>query len=742
MLTVFVFFYDSVECHTPRYNRIRWIVGTFAFLFAFGIPALFAYLVFHFKPHAQAGDKVVKSALGWMYLPFKDGSEWWLVLELLRILLLTSAVGWVATTCWMKILGAQLMALAFWVIFLAVRPYRSRVHFLGQSFAMVVPIIVTAWAEAGGWERNSLLASIGEESAQHADGELSYDAYAVVALHGLLLAPPILSALFNVFASLHVWRIHRQRLSRRLSDAKGEARARDANNGGSSSSSSSGGASWSSWSSITADEDDTSRGRTGRRTRRPDGPRATGASGGGAVAPHVGHGGLAGMMHRHATGLDRFRQGAHRVMAVRRMARGPPPPGYKGKKKKDMAKKKKKKDKNKIKSSSTTTSSLRRKKTLKKVFTQIDADHSGHVDFHEFITALLTDDDAEVDVDAARRLFDLVDEDHSGTIEKKEMLHALRHNEEAAALAEKFKHLHDMLDAAATSRSKSKLRREKTKLKRKTSSRPSRRGRRATAQASHAQDWRVKSATLGVKKQILESGVLEQVKLFRDCKITAEGFHTMADNMEQEEIAKGQPICTEGDQGDKLYVIASGLASVMKGTRVVSTLGPGKVFGEIALMQEDCKRTASVVAKSDVVLLTLSRDRFHEVMDDAVGAATAGDGEGRASQRGGHHAARAHTERNLLKDERRKSKKSNRLKRKKSTGGRRRRKSRVGPRTNTQQVLGGGGQRRQSDLKPVTEQYKDEDGVLRLRTVGLSRVVKLKTWAGRARRRVHDDHAR
>ena len=50
-----------------------------------------------------------------------------------------------------------------------------------------------------------------------------------------------------------------------------------------------------------------------------------------------------------------------------------------------------------------------------------------------------------------------------------------RANLEAAALAEKFKHLHDMLDAAATSRSKSKLRREKTKLKRKTSSRPSRR---------------------------------------------------------------------------------------------------------------------------------------------------------------------------------------------------------------------------------------------------------------------------
>ena len=205
-----------------------------------------------------------------------------------------------------------------------------------------------------------------------------------------------------------------------------------------------------------------------------------------------------------------------------------------------------------------------------------------------------------------------------------------------------------------------------------------------------------------------------------------------------------RPICREGEHGDKLYVIASGLAGVLKNGRVVATLGPGKVFGEIALMQEDAKRTASVVAKSDVVLLSLSRARFHEVMDEARGASTR-----RGSVvAGGHDAVRAHTQRNLLKDERRKTvvsakgpkgkkSKKSKAKRKNSTGGRRRRKSRLAPtRTKTQQTLGG----LQAVAEKKTEMYEDEDGVKRMRTVGMVGAVRLKMLAGRARRRVQAGH--
>ena len=60
--------------------------------------------------------------------------------------------------------------------------------------------------------------------------------------------------------------------------------------------------------------------------------------------------------------------------------------------------------------------SMRKKKIIKSAFAKIDADHSGSIDFEEFV-AVCESDDRE----AVRALFDMLDEDHSGTIEQKEL---------------------------------------------------------------------------------------------------------------------------------------------------------------------------------------------------------------------------------------------------------------------------------------------------------------------------------
>ena len=55
-----------VECFTAKYWSYVPAVSVAALGYAFGVPLLFGYLLFHFKEVGKAGDKVVQKALGWM----------------------------------------------------------------------------------------------------------------------------------------------------------------------------------------------------------------------------------------------------------------------------------------------------------------------------------------------------------------------------------------------------------------------------------------------------------------------------------------------------------------------------------------------------------------------------------------------------------------------------------------------------------------------------------------------------
>lgn len=71
----------------------------------------------------------------------------------------------------------------------------------------------------------------------------------------------------------------------------------------------------------------------------------------------------------------------------------------------------------------------------------------------------------------------------------------------------------------------------------------------------------------------------------------------------------GEIVIREGDPGDRVYFVESGSVEVTKEGRHIAYLGPGEIFGEIALLRA-VPRTATVTATEDSTFQTLERDIF------------------------------------------------------------------------------------------------------------------------------------
>jgi MFS family permease len=108
-----------------------------------------------------------------------------------------------------------------------------------------------------------------------------------------------------------------------------------------------------------------------------------------------------------------------------------------------------------------------------------------------------------------------------------------------------------------------------------------------------------------------EIGLLRGVPMFQPLPLPA--IEQLARGLEPVQVPAGKAVFRQGDPADRFYVIESGAAEVVGDGRVVTKLGPGDGFGEIALLRR-VPRTAMVRAATDLELQALTSDRFLPVV--------------------------------------------------------------------------------------------------------------------------------
>ena len=83
----------------------------------------------------------------------------------------------------------------------------------------------------------------------------------------------------------------------------------------------------------------------------------------------------------------------------------------------------------------------------------------------------------------------------------------------------------------------------------------------------------------------------------------------LSDSGEAEEFPAGATVFSEGDPGDRLYIVRSGSVELSAHGDVLETLGEGGIFGEMAVIDRE-PRSASAVARSDSELVAIDKRRF------------------------------------------------------------------------------------------------------------------------------------
>ncbi len=83
---------------------------------------------------------------------------------------------------------------------------------------------------------------------------------------------------------------------------------------------------------------------------------------------------------------------------------------------------------------------------------------------------------------------------------------------------------------------------------------------------------------------------------------------------EEVRLERGAVLCEQGRVASECWVVVEGEADVEIGEgKLVGVIGPGEAVGEMALL-DHLPRSATVVARTPMVVLRIGKDRFQELL--------------------------------------------------------------------------------------------------------------------------------
>lgn len=80
--------------------------------------------------------------------------------------------------------------------------------------------------------------------------------------------------------------------------------------------------------------------------------------------------------------------------------------------------------------------------------------------------------------------------------------------------------------------------------------------------------------------------------------------------LERRVFGPGTTIFRENDPGEAAYLIQSGSVTIVKEDRIIATLGPGRTFGEMALLKNGKRMAAAVVSEEGAAVEIIRRREF------------------------------------------------------------------------------------------------------------------------------------
>ncbi len=126
---------------------------------------------------------------------------------------------------------------------------------------------------------------------------------------------------------------------------------------------------------------------------------------------------------------------------------------------------------------------------------------------------------------------------------------------------------------------------------------------------------RVPDAEAGVDKLAREVNlkleILHRMPLFRH--LTYQELVRVLNITDVRSFAQGDEVVEQGEDGDELFIVLTGQVRVHAGDTIITRLGAGEHFGEMALVDK-APRSASVTADDESKLLVIRRRDFFDIV--------------------------------------------------------------------------------------------------------------------------------